>query len=37
MFKVLFTFVVGLFLSAGAFAQQITVKGIVKDFNRYFL
>lgn len=31
MFKVLFTFVVGLFLSAGAFAQQITVKGIVKD------
>lgn len=31
MFKVLLTFVVGLFLSAGAFAQQITVKGIVKD------
>ena len=31
MFKVLLTLVVGLFLSVGAFAQQITVKGIVKD------
>ena len=31
MFKVLFTLVVGLFLSIGAFAQQITVKGVVKD------
>ena len=31
MFKVLLTLVVGLFLSVGAFAQQIAVKGIVKD------
>ena len=31
MFKVLLTLVVGLFLSIGAFAQQITVKGVVKD------
>ena len=31
MFKVLFTLVIGLFLSVGAFAQQIAVKGIVKD------
>ena len=31
MFKVLFTLVIGLFLSVGAFAQQITVNGIVKD------
>ena len=31
MFKVLLTLVVGLFLSVGAFAQQITVNGIVKD------
>ena len=31
MFKVLLTFVVGVFLSIGAFAQQITVKGLVKD------
>ena len=31
MFKVLLTLVVGLFLSIGAFAQQIIVKGIVKD------
>ena len=31
MFKILFTFVVGLFLSVGAFAQQIAVKGVVKD------
>ncbi len=31
MFKVLLTFVIGLFLSVGAFAQQIAVKGIVKD------
>ena len=31
MFKVLLTLVVGLFLSVGAFAQQIAIKGIVKD------
>ena len=31
MFKVLLTLVVGLFLSVGAFAQQIAVKGIVTD------
>ena len=31
MFKVLLTLVIGLFLSVGAFAQQIAVKGIVKD------
>ena len=31
MFKVLLTLVIGLFLSVGAFAQQITVNGIVKD------
>ena len=31
MFKVLLTFVVGLFMSVGAFAQQIAVKGVVKD------
>ena len=31
MFKVLFTLVIGLFLSVGAFAQQITVNGIVKE------
>ncbi len=31
MFKVLLMFVVGLFLSLDAFAQQITVKGVVKD------
>ena len=31
MFKVHFTLVIGLFLSVGAFAQQIAVKGIVKD------
>ena len=31
MFKVFFTFAIGLFLSVSAFAQQIAVKGIVKD------
>lgn len=31
MFKVLLTMIVGLFLSVDAFAQQITVKGLVKD------
>ena len=31
MFKVLLTLVVGLFLSVGAFAQQIAIKGLVKD------
>ncbi|MDO4180335.1 MAG: TonB-dependent receptor [Bacteroidales bacterium] len=31
MFQVLLTLVVGLFLSVDAFAQQIAVKGIVKD------
>ena len=31
MFKVLLTLVVGLFLSIGAYAQQIAVKGLVKD------
>ena len=31
MFKILLMIVVGLFLSLDAFAQQMTVKGIVKD------
>ena len=31
MFKVLLTLLVGMFLSVDAFAQQITVKGLVKD------
>ena len=31
LFKVLLTLVVGTFLSIDAFAQQITVKGLVKD------
>ena len=31
MFKVLLMFVIGCFLSIDAFAQQITVKGLVKD------
>ena len=31
MFKALLTMIVGLFLSVDAFAQQITVKGLVKD------
>lgn len=30
-FKVLLMFIVGLFLSVNTFAQQIVVKGIVKD------
>ena len=33
MFKVLLTLVVGLFLSVGAFAQQIAIKGLVKDIT----
>ena len=31
LFKVLLTLVVGLFLSISAFAQQISIKGVVKD------
>ena len=31
MFKILLMIVVGVFLSLDAFAQQMTVKGIVKD------
>jgi iron complex outermembrane receptor protein len=31
MFKVLLMLIAGIFLSIDAFAQQITVKGIVKD------
>ena len=31
MFKALLTMIVGLFLSVDAFAQQIIVKGLVKD------
>ena len=31
MFKILLTLIVGCFLSIDAFAQQMTVKGLVKD------
>ena len=31
MLKVLLMLIAGIFLSVGAFAQQITVKGMVKD------
>ncbi len=33
MFKVLLTLIAGIFLSIDAFAQQITVKGIVERHN----
>ncbi len=33
MFKILLTLIVGCFLSIDAFAQQMTVKGLVKDTN----
>ena len=37
MFKVLLMLMVGCFLSIDAFAQQMTVKGLVKDSNDNFI